>query len=423
MIATALTVPGDSRLKTSGNALRAADSTFQGVVNRPSPGAPAVPAARRPYTFTHQLGSRAATTIITPPYRFVWQVTGHIDSSTAPTPWWRCSITRAPRGWTTSPRPAAGHRHKRADRLAVAFAQYIGRALTRRDPEAAAVPPLAPGATTGDPIRAFVFLVLTFVVAAVVNRVMEDHGGGITRAISRKLPAADETRLRVARRLVVAAIVFVGVVWALIKLPASAPGQPPARFGRYHRADRRVCGALGAGQPRLGHHRRPGPARAHRRLRGHRRVAGHGRRGAPAVQLLHTRRRQQPDRHSQRAARQPGGAQLHHRRRSERGGGRLRRASLGRARRRGPRRASRRPRPSAAAAPPSATRRSPWTELGADTVHLQLTVWQDSKPEADRAAAGLRFALDERLKAAGLGPVGVLLVPAPCARTYLRKAT
>ena len=40
------------------------------------------------------------------------------------------------------------------------------------------------------------------------------------------------------------------------------------------------------------------------------------------------------------------------------------------------------------------------TELGADAVHLRLTVWQASKREADRAAAGLRFALEERLAAA-----------------------
>ncbi len=42
------------------------------------------------------------------------------------------------------------------------------------------------------------------------------------------------------------------------------------------------------------------------------------------------------------------------------------------------------------------------TELGADVVHLRLTVWQESKADADRAAAGLRFALEERLRAAGL---------------------
>jgi hypothetical protein len=30
-------------------------------------------------------------------------------------------------------------------------------------------------------------------------------------------------------------------------------------------------------------------------------------------------------------------------------------------------------------------------------------IWQESKPDADRAAAGLRFALEERLKAVALG--------------------
>ena len=43
-IVTALTVPGDSRLKTSGNALRAADSRFNGSSIDPHRGAPAVPA-------------------------------------------------------------------------------------------------------------------------------------------------------------------------------------------------------------------------------------------------------------------------------------------------------------------------------------------------------------------------------------------
>jgi hypothetical protein len=39
------------------------------------------------------------------------------------------------------------------------------------------------------------------------------------------------------------------------------------------------------------------------------------------------------------------------------------------------------------------------TELGADAVKLRLTVWQETKADADRAAAGLRFALQERLAA------------------------
>jgi phosphotransferase system IIB component len=52
------------------------------------------------------------------------------------------------------------------------------------------------------------------------------------------------------------------------------------------------------------------------------------------------------------------------------------------------------------------------TDLAADTVRLRLTVWQESKADADRAAAGLRFALEEQLKAAGLGPGGDTPPPA-----------
>ena len=81
------------------------------------------------------------------------------------------------------------------------------------------MPLLAAAATTGEVVRALVYLVVTFVVAAIVNRILQDHGGGLTQAISRKLPAADETRLRMARRLIVAAILFVGIMWALTKLP------------------------------------------------------------------------------------------------------------------------------------------------------------------------------------------------------------
>ena len=46
------------------------------------------------------------------------------------------------------------------------------------------------------------------------------------------------------------------------------------------------------------------------------------------------------------------------------------------------------------------------TELAADVVHLRLAVWQESKRDADRAAAGLRFALDERLRPRDSPPGG-----------------
>jgi hypothetical protein len=77
---TALTVPGDSRLKTSGAAMRKAEELFDktqvGVVQVRLLFLP----ARVPYTFTQQLGQRTVTTRITPPYRFVWQVEGTVHA-------------------------------------------------------------------------------------------------------------------------------------------------------------------------------------------------------------------------------------------------------------------------------------------------------------------------------------------------------
>jgi len=78
-IVTALTVPGDSRLKTSGIALRSADARFAGSSIDPHEVRLLFLPEGKPYTFTHRLGRRTLTTTITPPYRFVWQVTGHID--------------------------------------------------------------------------------------------------------------------------------------------------------------------------------------------------------------------------------------------------------------------------------------------------------------------------------------------------------
>jgi hypothetical protein len=83
-MATALTVPGDSRLKTSGNALRAADSRFKGSSIDPHQVRLLFLPAGRPYTFRHALGDRTVTTTITPPYRFVWEVSGHIDAVNGP---------------------------------------------------------------------------------------------------------------------------------------------------------------------------------------------------------------------------------------------------------------------------------------------------------------------------------------------------
>jgi len=79
-MATALTVPGDSHLKTSGIALRSADARFSGTTIDPREVRLLFLPEGKPYTFTHRLGRRTLTTTITPPYRFVWQVSGHIDA-------------------------------------------------------------------------------------------------------------------------------------------------------------------------------------------------------------------------------------------------------------------------------------------------------------------------------------------------------
>ena len=83
-VVTALTVPGDSRLKTSGNALRTADSRFRGSAIDPHEVRLLFLPEGKTYTFTHPLGGRTVTTTITPPYRFVWQVSGHIDTLNGP---------------------------------------------------------------------------------------------------------------------------------------------------------------------------------------------------------------------------------------------------------------------------------------------------------------------------------------------------
>ena len=77
-------MPGDSHLKTSGNALRAADSRFRGSAIDPHEVRLLFLSEGKPYTFTHPLGDRTVTTTITPPYRFVWLVSGHIDTVNGP---------------------------------------------------------------------------------------------------------------------------------------------------------------------------------------------------------------------------------------------------------------------------------------------------------------------------------------------------
>jgi small-conductance mechanosensitive channel len=74
-------------------------------------------------------------------------------------------------------------------------------------------------ASTADAVRAGVYLAVTLVVAWLVDRFMASHGGELGRSLTKKLDTSAKTRLRLARRLVVAAIIFIGAAFALFQLP------------------------------------------------------------------------------------------------------------------------------------------------------------------------------------------------------------
>lgn len=271
--------------------------------------------------------------------------------------------------------------------------------------------PLAVGATTSDVVKCVVILVATFVVAAIVDRIMEDHGGGVTRLVSQKLPAADETRLRVARRLIVAVIVFVGVMAALTRLPEvgnvasgllASAGITALIVGF---AARSVLANLVSGvivalaQPvRIGDYvavdEWQGTVEEVRLTYSYIRADDNSRVVIPNEQLASKVIRNFTIVDEASAAAVdfvvPAAAPLADVRRE------ALEAAAAFSRGRSPDR-----RPTLAV-----------TDLAADTVRLRLTVWQESKADADRAAAGLRFALEEQLKAAGLGPGGDTPPPA-----------
>ena len=77
---TALTVPSDSRLKTSGAAMRKAEELFDKSQVEVVQVRLLFLKVRLPYAFTQQVGSRDITTHIKPPYRFVWQVEGAVHA-------------------------------------------------------------------------------------------------------------------------------------------------------------------------------------------------------------------------------------------------------------------------------------------------------------------------------------------------------
>jgi hypothetical protein len=72
----ALTVPADSKLKTSGMAARKANWMFEGSAVDPQEVQLVYTEQDQPHTFRHSIGSRALTSTVTPSYRFLWQVRG-----------------------------------------------------------------------------------------------------------------------------------------------------------------------------------------------------------------------------------------------------------------------------------------------------------------------------------------------------------
>lgn len=70
-----------------------------------------------------------------------------------------------------------------------------------------------------DWLRAVVYFIATLIVAWIADWTLASRGGGVTRRLSKDLAPAGKTRLRLARRFIVAAIVFVGTTIALFQLP------------------------------------------------------------------------------------------------------------------------------------------------------------------------------------------------------------
>jgi hypothetical protein len=81
-IYTALAVPGDAKLKTSGTAFRKAEELLDGTgVTVQQVRLLFLPAGKR-YSFTQGLSGRRLTVTIVPRYRFVWEVDGTVTDVT-----------------------------------------------------------------------------------------------------------------------------------------------------------------------------------------------------------------------------------------------------------------------------------------------------------------------------------------------------
>jgi small-conductance mechanosensitive channel len=68
-------------------------------------------------------------------------------------------------------------------------------------------------------LRTLAYLIATFAIAEIVDRLLRRQDGALSRMLKRPLTVAETTRLRMVRRLVVAAILFVGIGLALLQMP------------------------------------------------------------------------------------------------------------------------------------------------------------------------------------------------------------
>jgi len=79
-LATALAVPGDAKLKTSGAALRLAESLFNHQEISVDRVRLLFLAKERPYSFSQTVDQLRLGGTVRPPHRFVWEVEGRIRS-------------------------------------------------------------------------------------------------------------------------------------------------------------------------------------------------------------------------------------------------------------------------------------------------------------------------------------------------------
>ena len=132
------------------------------------------------------------TTTITPPYRFVWQVSGHIDTLNGP------DTVVALLDYRTGKllydvrhdlTPSQGATEPGTPPSAAAVAGRLGHPdQPGRDALSAPMIPLAAGATTGDVVSCVLLLVLTFVVA---RHRQPSHGATRRRRLA---PALEQAR-------------------------------------------------------------------------------------------------------------------------------------------------------------------------------------------------------------------------------------